>query len=98
MPVPLDILRGALGLLCIFFAHFLGRSIVRVRRGAQRPRHLYGWLIRMLVTGGVILWRQGLDRIAIVVFLLAAASLALGVWEEQRPKKQEDLSKQIFGE
>jgi hypothetical protein len=98
MPIPLDILRVILGLLCIFFAHFLGRSIVRVRRGLQRPRNLYGWLIRFIITAGAILWRRGFDVISIVVFVLAAASLALGVWDEQRPKRQEDLTKQIFGE
>ena len=98
MPIPLDILRVVLGLLCIFFAHFLGRSIVRLRRGLQRPRNLYGWLIRLLITAGAILWRRGFDAISIVVFLLAAASVALGVWNERRQKKQEDLTKEIFGE
>lgn len=96
MPIPLDVLRVVLGLLCLFFAHLLGRSIVRVRRGA-RPRSLYGWLIRTTITAAAILWRRGLDGISIVVFTLAAASLVVGVWDEQRPKKQEDLTKEIFG-
>src|ERR1039458_3046678 len=69
----------AMGLLCLFFAHFLGRSIVRVRRG-QRARSFYGWLIRTAITGGAILWRRGLDGIAIVAFTLAAASLVVGMW------------------
>jgi hypothetical protein len=47
----MDFLRVVLGLFCLFFAHFLGRSIVRV-----------------------------------------------GAWDEQRPKKQEDLTREIFGE
>jgi len=93
----MDLLRVVLGLLCLFFAHFLGRSIVRVRRG-QGARSLYGWLIRTAIAGGAISWRRGLDDIAIAVFTLAAASLAVGVWDEQRPKKQEDLTKEIFGE
>jgi len=98
MPIPLDFLRGMLGLFCLFFAHFLGRSIIRVERGQQRPRHLYGWLIRTLITVGAILWNRGLDGLAIAVFTLAACSLTLGIWYEHRPKKQEDLTKQIFGE
>ncbi len=97
MPIPLDFLRIVLGLFCIFFAHFLGRSIVRVRRG-QNPRSLYGWLIRAAITGGAILWRRGLDGVAIAAFTLAAASLVIGAWDEQRPKKQEDLTSEIFGE
>jgi len=96
MPIPLDFLRIILGLPCLFFAHFLGRSIVRVRRG--RPvRGLYGWLIRTAITAGAILWNRGLDGITIVAFTLAAASLVVGAWDEQRPKKQEDLTKEIFG-
>jgi len=75
----------------------LGRSIIRARRG-QGARGLYGWLLRTAITAGAILWRRGLDDIAIVVFTLAAASLAVGMWDEQRPKKQEDLTKEIFGE
>jgi len=96
MPIPVDFLRVLLGLLCVFFAHFLGRSIVRMRRG-QRARSLYGWLVRMAITAGAILWRHGLDGVAIGAFTLAAASLVLGAWDEQRPKKQEDLTKEIFG-
>src|SRR5580658_3475628 len=96
MPIPVDFLRVVLGLLCVFFAHFLGRSIVRVRRGLP-VRGLYGWVIRTAITGGAILWHRGLDNVAIVAFTLAAASLAVGVWDEQRPKKQEDLTKAIFG-
>jgi hypothetical protein len=98
MAVPLNLLRALLGLFCIFFAYLLGRSIIRLRRGLQRPRSLYGWLIRMLVTAAAILWGRGLDRIAVVVYVLAAASLALGIWDERRPKKQEDLTRQMFGE
>ena len=96
MPIPVDFLRGILGLLCLFFAHFLGRSIVRARRG-QRLRNFYGWLLRTIITAGAVLWHRGLDNIAIVIFTLAAASLVVGIWDEQRPKKQEDLTSQIFG-
>jgi hypothetical protein len=97
MPIPLDILRAALGLLCLLFAHFLGRSIVRVQRG-QSPRSLYGWLVRTAIACGTILWHRGLDGVAIAIFTLSAVSLVLGAWDEQRPKKQEDLTKEIFGE
>ena len=93
----MDVLRVVLGLLCLFFAHLLGRSIIRARRG-QGARGLYGWLLRTAITAGAILWRRGLDDIAIVAFTLAAASLAVGMWDEQRPKKQEDSTKEIFGE
>jgi len=97
MPIPLDVLRVVLGLLCLFFAHLLGRSMVRARRGLG-ARSLYGWLIRLAITAGALLWGRGLDNLAIAMLTLAAASLAVGMWDEQRPKKQEDLTKEIFGE
>lgn len=96
MPIPVDVLRVVLGLLCLFFAHFLGRAIVRMRRG-QRARSMYGWLLRTVITAGAVLWRRGLDNISIVILTLAAAALVVGVWDEQRPKPQEDLTKEIFG-
>ena len=96
MPIPVDFLRVVLGLLCLFFAHFLGRSIIRVRRGLP-ARSLYGWLIRTGIAAGAILWHRGLDGVAIAALTLGAASLVVGAWDEQRPKKQEDLTKEIFG-
>jgi len=96
--IPLDILRGFLGLLSLFFAHFLGRAIVRVRVRHERPRKLYGWLVRTLITVFAILYRRGFDAIAIASLALAAASLAAGVWDEYRPKHEEDLTGQMFGE
>jgi len=98
MPIPLNVLRGVLGLLCLFFAHFLGRSIVRVQRGRSRARNLYGWLVRTIITALAVLWKGGLDTLAIVIFTLAAAVLVVGYWLEQRPKQEEDLTREIFGE
>lgn len=71
---------------------------MRQRRGLQRSRNFYGWLIRSLITAGAITWRRGFDRITIAAFVLAAGAMAIGIWDEQRPKPQEDLTKQIFGE
>jgi len=96
--IPLDVLRIFLGLLCLFFAHFLGRSIVRVRTHRQRPRSLTGWIIRFLITALVIPFRRGFDSITIAALTLAAGSLALGIWDEMRPKREENLTRQIFGE
>ncbi|HLY16794.1 MAG TPA: hypothetical protein VKR61_06195 [Bryobacteraceae bacterium] len=96
MPIPLDMLRVVLGLFCLFFAHCLGRSAIRVHRG-QRARSLYGWLVRTVIAGGAILWHRGVDGLTIAVFTLSAVSLVVGAWDEQRPKKQEDLTHEIFG-
>ena len=41
MPASLEFLRGLLGILSIFFAHFFGRTIVKVSKGRERRRPLY---------------------------------------------------------
>ena len=49
--IPLDILRVFLGLLCLFFAHFLGPRVrAACARAASHPGKLYGWVVRTLVT------------------------------------------------
>ncbi len=99
MPIPIEFLRGLLGALCVFFAHFLGRSVVRVREGKQKQSKLIGWALRFLITGAAILYRHSLDVVAIVVFVLAAAAFGLGAWDEYRPKPEpEDLTKRIFSQ
>ena len=97
MPVPIEFLRGLLGALCVFFAHFLGRSLVRVIQGKQKQSRLVAWAVRTLITGAAILYRHPLDVVAIIVFVLALLSAAAGAWDEYRPKPEpEDLTKRIF--
>jgi hypothetical protein len=96
MPVPFEFLRGVLGILCIFFAHMAGRSAAAVRRGRQRPRRLYAWIIRTVLCAGALLFRSSLDGIALAVYLVAALAAAAGWWDENRPRKEEDLTREIF--
>ena len=97
MPVPLSLLRGLLGALCIFFSYLLGRSAVRAYRGQEPKSRAYGLAIRVLVTGAAMLWRQPLATVAIVYYALAAVALGSSAWMEWRPRKpEEDLTKTIF--
>ncbi|HWB97113.1 MAG TPA: hypothetical protein VG672_10435 [Bryobacteraceae bacterium] len=99
MPVPIEFLRGILGALCIFFAHFLGRSVVRVSQGKQKQSKAVGWAVRTLITGAAILFRHPVDAVAVIVFVLALVSAGLGAWDEYRPKPEpEDLTKKMFSE
>ncbi|HWQ53789.1 MAG TPA: hypothetical protein VN442_08890 [Bryobacteraceae bacterium] len=96
MPVPIDFLRGVLGVLCVLFAHLLGRSAARVRRG-ERPGRLYRWIVRTVLTGLGTAWRHGMDGVMIAVLVAAVSAAALGAWLEARPKPpEEDLTHQIF--
>lgn len=94
--VPLGILRAALGLLCLFFAHFLGRSAVRFCQRAEPGAKTTAWILRVAVAYGAILWSGGLDILAVIILVLTAVVLAAGIYVQLHPPKQENLSKQIF--
>jgi len=96
--VPVEFLRGVLGVLCIFFAHMAGRSSMAVRKGQQRISRLYGWIIRTLMCAAIMVFRHPLDNIAIAVWTLAAAAFAVGMWNVSRQKPPEDLTHEIFPE
>jgi hypothetical protein len=95
MPVSLEFLRGLLGGLSIFFAHFFGRAVVKVSKGKERRRALYTWAIRLILTIGAICYRA-IDRLAIIVLMLDIVAFGLGWWDERRPKRDEDLTRTIF--
>ena len=97
MAVPVDFLRGVLGVLCIFFAHMAGRSVVVVRRGGKVSR-LYAWLIRTLLCAVILIFRRRIDAIAISVWALAAVAFGVGLWSASRQRREEDLTHQMFPE
>jgi len=98
MSVPIEFFRGVLGVLCIFFAYMAGRSAFMVHRGRQKKTRLYGWLIRVILCGAAVIFRQGLDTISIAVWALAALAVAGGMWTASHQKPPEDLTDQIFPE
>ena len=92
----MDLLRVAVGLLSIFFAHFLGRSLVRVYEGKQPRWRAVSWALRTAVTLLALYWGQGPDLIALVITALAALSLGAGVFLQLRPRRYEELEKVMF--
>lgn len=96
MPVPIEFLRGVLGILCIVFAHMAGRSAYGIARGDQKKSRFYAWMIRATLCGGALLFRHEVDGVVIGVFALAAVAAGVGWWVESRPKQTEDLTHEIF--
>lgn len=98
MPVPIEFLRGVLGVLCVFFAHMAGRSYGAVRQGRQKLSRFVGWALRTVLCGAIVVFRHEVDSIAIGVWGFALIAFALGLWDIIRPRKQEDLTDEIFPE
>ena len=94
--MPLGFLRGMLGVLCIAFAQFLGRSYIRLHRGRERKSRTIAWALRTIVTGVAVVWRASFDAVTIVVVVGAILSFAAGAYFEWRPKHQEELDKIMF--
>ncbi|HEY7390475.1 MAG TPA: hypothetical protein VH640_18300 [Bryobacteraceae bacterium] len=98
MPVSFEFLRGVLGVLGIFFAYLAGRAGAQVRKGQQKLTRFYGWVIRATACLIVISIRHELGALDIAIWVLSAASFALGWWNAAQAKPPEDLSHEIFPE
>ena len=96
MPPQFAFFRAVLAIFCVFFAFALGRVFIQVRGGRQRWSRLAAWIFRVLLCALALLWRAGLDTLAIVTFVLAALALAAGAYLESRPREEEDLTREIF--
>ena len=96
MPVPIEFIRGVLGILCLFFAYMAGKAQAGVRRGRVKLSRFYAWLLRSLVCAAAMGLRHNVDTIAIAVWTLAVTAFAAGIWEASREKKSEDLTDLLF--
>lgn len=91
------VLRIVLGLMCVVFAHLLGRSLAKRSRASRRGLGPASWAIRTLLAGAAITWRAGVDALAATVYVLAAVGAGAGFYLERRPPKPpEDLTSQMF--
>ena len=90
MAVPLEFLRGLLGLLGMGAAFMAGRSAVAVRKGWQKLSRLYGWAIRTVVCVVAVAFRNPVDTVDLIVWGLVAAAFAGGMRSVLRRKPPED--------
>lgn len=98
MRLPLDFLRGLIGLLGIGCAFMLSQSLVALRKGRGKLGSLYAWLIRTVLCLGALALRHSVDIEDLSIWALAAAAFAAGYWDATREKKPEDLTRTIFPE
>lgn len=90
------LLRALVGLLALFFAHYLGRSAVALHQRREARARTITWALRTAVCVGAVLWGRGLDALSVVVLLLTAVSLGSGVWHQLHPPKDEGLVEAMF--
>lgn len=97
MPVQLMLLRSVVGLLCVAFAYFLGRSVVSKGRLQRRATAPASWAVRVFVAGLALTWRGGFDPLAIAFLTGAVMAVGIGIYLELRRKPPEDnLVKEMF--
>src|ERR1035438_3117721 len=96
MLVPIEFLRGLIGLIGIGCAYLAGRSTVAVRKGWQKPSRLIGWILRMLLCFAAAAFRPPLASADVAVLALAAVAFSSALWNTSREKPQEDLPHTIF--
>lgn len=97
MVIPLGLVRLLIGLIALFFAHFLGRSAARLYEGRERLERTLIWVLRTSVALAAVVWGGGLDALAIATLALCGAAFGAGCYSEVRPRAApEDLSKKIF--
>ena len=96
MAVPIEFLRGVLGVIGIGCAYMTGRTAAAVRKGWHKPSRLYGWIIRTVVCLAAVAFRHWLDGVDIVIWALAALAFSAALRNMSREKQPEDLTHTIF--
>jgi hypothetical protein len=94
--MSLGFLRGMLGVFCIAFASFFGRSFIRLRQDRERKSRTIAWALRTVVTGLAVVWRAGFDALTIAVVTGAVFFFAAGGYFEWRPKRHDELDRVMF--
>jgi len=92
----MPLLRALIGLLAIFFAHYLGRSAVGLVQRRETRARTISWALRTTVCVLAVFWHYGPDTLALIVFVLVVLSLLSGVWAQLHPPKDEGVVEKMF--
>ena len=98
MPVPIDFLRGLVGVIGVGCAYMLARVLAALQKGQVRISKFYTWLLRLTLCIAAVWYpvRGSVDTVDLVIWVLAAISFGAGYWDAARQKKQEDLTHEMF--
>src|SRR5262245_16644351 len=90
--MPIEFIRGVLGLLCAFFAYMAGQSAAAGRRKSRTA----GWVLRTLLCAAGLIVRHRIDIVVGVVYVLAVVAFVAAWWVERHPRREENLTREIF--
>ena len=98
MPLPIDFMRGLVGVIGIGCAFMLARVVAALRAGQVRVSRMFSWLLRLIVCLAAVWYpvRGAVDTADLVIWTLAIAAFAAGFWNATHEKKPEDLTHEIF--
>jgi hypothetical protein len=96
--VPVEFIRGVLGLLCLFFGHMGGRAAAAAVKGLQKTTRLYAWILRMILCSAMLVFRHPIDNLVVAIWGLELVAFGLGYWMVLHQKPPEDLSHELFPE
>mgnify|MGYP001102822839 CR=1 FL=1 len=92
----MPLMRAAIGLLALFFAHYLGRSAAGLVQRREARSRTITWTLRTAVCVLAVFWGYGPDTLALIVFVLVVLSLVSGMWVQFHPPKDERLVEKMF--
>ena len=96
MPAALAPIRILLGLLCAFFAYYLGRAVAGRIEARATNAQVMRWSLRVLATGLGAAW-GGSIFLTLLLLGLVILSGGAGFYAAMQPHKtEEDLTKQMF--
>ena len=96
--VPIEFIRGVLGLLCLFFGFMTGRAACAFAKGRLSAPRLATWILRMVVCSIALIIRHPFDALVMIVWVLELAAFGAGYWMVLNQKPPEDLTHEIFPE
>jgi len=96
--MPIEFLRGVVGLIGVGCAHMFARTMVATRRGQIKLHRMYAWVFRTFLCLLAVWYpmRGVTDTVDMVVWGLSFVAFAFGYWDATREKKQEDLTHEMF--
>ena len=96
--VPIEFIRGVLGLLCLFFGFMAGRAACAYGKGRLPAPRFATWIVRMVACSVSLIIRHDFDSLVMIVWVLELAFFGAGYWMVLNQKPPEDLTDEIFPE